>query len=376
MKLLVTAGGGGHFSPALSVLEVLGKNWEVLIVGRKYALEGEKTFSLEYQIAKNRNLPFVPLTTGKIQRKFTRYTIPSLIKIPFGLFRAFRIVSSFKPDAVLLFGGYVSFPVAISALLLRIPIIIHEQTLGAGLANKIISSFAQKICVSWPQSLEYFPKEKTILTGNPIRKEIIQQYKKKDLIEKFNLPKSSLPIIYITGGSSGSHTINEIVKGCIEQLLERFLVIHQTGETETYRDFLWLEEIKEKLPLDVRKRYVLKNFFSPSEVGLILQNSDLVVSRGGVNTISELIALSKMALIIPLSVSSSNEQIKNALFFKELGLGEMARQESLTSKSFFNLVTSMIEKKEKYKICESSKDLIKKDAVLRIVKIVKSASFK
>lgn len=365
MRLVITAGGGGHFSPCLSVLEACPKDWEVLIAGRKYALEGEETLSLEYQIAKDWNLPFVPLTTGKIQRKFTRYTIPSLIKIPFGFFQAFRIVSNFKPNVVLLFGGYVSFPIAISALFFRIPVIVHEQTLGAGLANKIISFFAQKICVSWPQSLEYFPKQKTILTGNPIRKQITQEYKKKE---------SSLPTIYITGGSSGSHAINEIVKGCIEKLLERFLVVHQTGETQTYRDFQVLEEIKKKLPLDVGERYVLKKFLSPSEVGLILQNSDLVVSRGGINTISELIALSKMAIIIPLSVSSSNEQIENALFFKELGLGEVVRQEDLTSDSFLNLIVRMIKKRKKYRILENKKDLIKKDAALQIIKIVESES--
>src|SRR5690348_2431659 len=108
MKLLIVAGGGGHFAPALAVIEQLPKDVEVLVVGRKHAFEGDEALSFEYQTAKQLQIPFVPLTTGRLQRKLTRHTLASLAKIPAGYFQAVAIVKKFKPDVVLSFGGYVS----------------------------------------------------------------------------------------------------------------------------------------------------------------------------------------------------------------------------------------------------------------------------
>src|SRR5436305_1641956 len=132
MKLLIVAGGGGHFAPALAVIEKLPKEIEILVVGRKYVFEGDRTLSLEYQTATKLRIPFKTLTTGRLQRKFTRYTFNSLLKIPIGLSQATNILTKFKPDAVLSFGGYISVPVTLAASILRIPLVLHEQTLEAG----------------------------------------------------------------------------------------------------------------------------------------------------------------------------------------------------------------------------------------------------
>src|SRR3989344_6654527 len=167
MKIAIT---GGHLSPALSVIEKLSKEDVVLFVGRKHVFEGDKGLSFEYKTITSLNIPFVELTTGRLQRKFTAHTLFSIVKIPYGLAQSFLILRKFKPDVVLGFGGYLSVPVVIAAHILRIPAIIHEQTQDAGLANRMLANYADRICISWETSAKYFPRGKTIFTGNPIRK--------------------------------------------------------------------------------------------------------------------------------------------------------------------------------------------------------------
>lgn len=195
---------GGHLTPALSIIEELGDSAQIIYIGRKHAIEGDKAVSLEYSTITNKNIPFTEIKTGRFQRSFTRRTVPSLARIPIGLAQATVILKKFSPDVVVGFGGYVSLPVAIAAKTLRIPVVIHEQTLEAGGANRLIGKFADKVCISFDSSAKYFPKEKIILTGNPIRDGIIHP-KKKFILETHD------PVIYITGGSQGSHFINHLI---------------------------------------------------------------------------------------------------------------------------------------------------------------------
>src|SRR3989344_5071506 len=216
MKIIIV---GGHLSPALSVLDALPKNWEILFVGRKYVFEGEKSLSLEYKIINDLKIPFEEISTGRLQRKFTKNTIPSLFKLPSGFFKAFGILRKFQPDVVLGFGGYLQIPVIFASFFLKIPVVLHEQTLESGFSNKICSPIAKKICISWESSVKFFPKTKTVLTGNPIR---------KDIIDKSQIPNSR-PLIYVTGGSSGSHFINSLIEQVLKKILIDFKLIHQTG---------------------------------------------------------------------------------------------------------------------------------------------------
>ena len=126
MKVVIT---GGHLTPALAVIEKIPKDWEVLFVGRKHAMEGEKEVSLEYQAIKSLGIKFVDLNAGRVQRSFSRHTIPSLLRIPKAYLKSLRILQNFKPDVILGFGGYVSVPIAIMGKLLGIPSVIHEQSL-------------------------------------------------------------------------------------------------------------------------------------------------------------------------------------------------------------------------------------------------------
>ena len=173
MKVLIAVGGGGHFSPALAVIKQMPKDWDVLLVGRKHTFEGDSALSLEYQTAQRLGLQFETITTGRLQRKLTRHTFSSLVKMPVGMAQAKKILAKYKPDVVLSFGGYISVPVVLAAAIQRLPIIIHEQTLQAGLANKIAARFAAKICISWEESAKFFPRSKVILTGNPLREEFL-----------------------------------------------------------------------------------------------------------------------------------------------------------------------------------------------------------
>ena len=341
MKLIIV---GGHLSPALAVIEALQKDVNVLFIGRKYVFEGSKTLSLEFRTITKRKIPFVSISTGRWQRKFTRFTIPSLLKFPFGILQSFLILKKFKPDVVLSFGGYLSLPVGIAAFILRIPIVIHEQTLEAGIANKVLSIFAKTVCISWETSRKYFPKSKVILTGNPMRKFEIRN-------SKFEIRNDNeLPILYITGGSSGSHFINTLVEGCITQLLEKYVVIHQTGDAEVYRDFDRLQKLCEGLPSELKSRYTITKFVEPENVGSVIKMADLVVSRGGINTITELILLKKPSLLIPLPSSQKSDQNKNALYLKSLGLAEIFYQDSLNPRKFIEILIEMIDNIDRYKI--------------------------
>lgn len=367
MKLAII---GGHLSPALAVIDSLSKDTQILFIGRKHIFEGDSATSLEHNIIKSLKIPFASISAGRLQRKFTKHTIPSLLKIPHGIVQSFCILRSFKPDVVLGFGGYLSLPVILSAFVLRIPVVIHEQTLEAGLSNKIASLFAKKICISWESSRNYFPARKTVLTGNPIRKELLNLPSKSSISNlQFSIKDKKLPLIYITGGSSGSHFINTLVEGCIKELLEKFIVVHQTGESK-YKDFERLESLRGSLSQEFKDRYILKKFIDSSDVGSIMQKANLLISRSGINTITELIYFEKPAILIPIPFSQNNEQLKNALFFKSLGLGEVLTQDSLNSAKMLQKVKEMINNINKYKIKNESNTLIRKDAAQKIIETI------
>lgn len=340
MKLIII---GGHLAPALSVLEVLPKNIKVLFVGRKYALEGDNALSLEYRTISALGIPFVGLNTGRLQRKVTKFTLLSLLKLPFGIIKSFLILLTFKPDVVVGFGGYVSIPVSFCAFLLGIPIIIHEQTMEAGLANRIISKFAKKVCISWNTSRKYFPKNKIVLTGNPIRKFIT-------LNSKFSIFNNNLPTIYITGGSSGSHAINALTEEIIEQLLLFCNVIHQTGDAQKYHDFDRLIKIRNNLPETLRENYIIQKLIDPAGIGDILKSSDLIISRSGMNTVSELVYFEKPAILIPLPFSQHDEQLKNAKFLEKIGLGTVLQQRTLSGKRLLNSIRAKLNNISRFKL--------------------------
>jgi UDP-N-acetylglucosamine--N-acetylmuramyl-(pentapeptide) pyrophosphoryl-undecaprenol N-acetylglucosamine transferase len=352
---------GGHLTPALSVIEELPKDAEVIYIGRKYALEGDKAISLEFTTITTKGIAFFNLSTGRFQRQITRHTIPSLSKIPLGFFHALKILRSFRPDVVVGFGGYVSFPVIVAAKSLGIPVVIHEQTFAAGAANKAAAKFATKICISFESSAKFFPKEKTVLTGNPIRKTITSPGKKF-------VPSVKGSIIYITGGSLGSHFINQLVGEVLPHLVDKYVVVHQTGGATEFNDFERLNILRDGLNAN-QEKYIVSKFFSPEEIGSIMKSASLIVSRAGVNSVSEIIVLKKPALLIPLPISQKDEQLKNAEFVKKMGLGEVVEQKDLNPEEFLFRINSMMQNIENYKLSDSAKHF-PKNAAKKIVEII------
>jgi UDP-N-acetylglucosamine--N-acetylmuramyl-(pentapeptide) pyrophosphoryl-undecaprenol N-acetylglucosamine transferase len=360
---------GGHLSPAFAVIEKLKKD-EILFIGRKHALSDDKALSLEFRICEAFKIPFSEIKTSKFIRKSFTKTFFSLFNLPVGTTQSLKILKKFKPDVVLGFGGYVSIPVIIAAKILKIPVVIHEQTLGAGIANKVVARVANKVCISWPTSKPFFPKSKTILTGNPIRLELVEKNSEKKVF------KNSLPTIYITGGSLGSHAINMYVEKNLSELLKIANIIHQTGDASKYLDFDRLLELKNALEKDIVERYLIMKFVSTEDLSDFYRQADLVISRSGINTISELIHFKKPALLIPLPIGQKNEQLKNAIFYKELGLGEVVLQNKLASDKFLSIVKQMLLGLEKYKGKKSGEDLIRRDAADQIILVLKNVARK
>lgn len=377
MKVLITAGGGGHFSAALAVIERMPKDWEILLVGRKYTFEGDDALSLEYQTAKRLNLPFETITTGRLQRKFTIRTFISLSKMPLGFAQAKSVIKRFHPNVILSFGGYVSVPVVLSAAYLKIPVVVHEQILHAGLANKIAARYAAKICISWEQSARFFPKGKTVLTGNPLRKTFIEQIRNEYADGRGLHESRSSLLIYVTGGSGGAHGINVLIEKCLVKLLEKYRVIHQTGDAKEYGDYDRLVTLRDHLSNELNSRYAIKKFIEPENVSTVLSRSDLVISRSGINTVTELLYLGKPSLLIPLPFGQHNEQLSNARFVKDLGLGEVIDQLTTTPDDLLQKIDDMASNLGKYKSHKkNAMHVIHPDAAEKIIKEVEYAKEK
>lgn len=366
-KIVIT---GGHLTPALAVIERLPKkDWDIIFIGRKYALEGEKTLSVEYKTTRKLGIPFISITAGRVQRSLTRYTLISLLKVPIGLIQSFYWLNKLKPKVILSFGSYVALPVALAGWVLRIPVVTHEQSVVSGLATKIIARFARKVCVSWPQTKEDFPEDKTVLTGNPIRKEIIKKYQVSNI--KYQISDEKLPLIYITGGNLGAHAINEIVSQILPKLLEKYRIIHQCGESETYRDFENLSSIIYHLSPDLRKRCFLTKYVGPEDIGWVLNSADLVISRAGANTVTELAVLGKPAILIPLPWVGQNEQMENARILENMRTAIILPQEKLTSQTLFQHILILIKNIDDYQAnAQKAKQLVDSGAVDNLVKVV------
>ncbi len=328
MKILVT---GAHFTPAVATIEQLNKmdKVEVVYVGRKTTQEGDRTQSIESNVLPEMGVKFIPIITGRLQRSLTIFTFFSLLKIPIGFLQALFIVLRERPEVILSFGGYVAVPVVIAAWLFSIPIIIHEQTLVSGLANRISAIFADKIAVSFKET--DFKGEKVVLTGLPIRRSIIKT------INSTSGKNSGLPTILVVGGNQGSHIINLALEGCLRELTKKTMIYHQTGDSK-YRDYERLSKLE-------NDNYKVFRFIN-SNWGKVLGKCDLVISRAGINTLTELSLLGKPALVIPIP---NAEQNRNARYFEELGLARVLPQTKLSSEALLENVMIMLKSLDRLK---------------------------
>ncbi|KKS94977.1 MAG: hypothetical protein UV71_C0015G0007 [Microgenomates group bacterium GW2011_GWC1_43_13] len=331
-KIVLT--GGHAATTAVAVTEEIksaGLGWELYWIGVKDAIEGKKLTTLESEVLPGLGVKFLPLTTGRIQRRFTVWTIPSILKIPFGTLQAFYYLLKVRPSVVLSFGGFASFPVAICARFLGIPLVIHEQTSAAGRANLLSAKLASVIAVSREKSMRFYPSEKCELTGNPVMEEITKV--------KPKLMPGNPPVIFITGGSRGSQRINAALEKILKRLLIKYKLIHQTGGLD-YRRF---SDIKQKLPQALRDNYEVFIRVNPRKIHEVYRKSDIVVARAGANTVSEIMTVRRPAIFIPLPISYMSEQMENAIVAKDWGIAKIIPQETLTPEILLKNIENSID---------------------------------
>ncbi|MFC4035690.1 glycosyltransferase [Streptomyces polygonati] len=323
-RLIVTGGGtGGHTYPALTAIRTLqsrlarnGGTLDVLWIGTEDGLEA--------RVAPAEGIAFATVVTGKIRRSSNPLKMVSpanvrdMARVPLGVAQARKIVAGFRPDVVLATGGYVAVPAGLAARLCHRPLVLHEQTVRLGLANRKLAGSATRIAVSSESSLPLLPesvRDIAVVTGNPIRPEVLTGHPGK-AVEALGLRgfDQRLPTVYVTGGAQGSQQINDVVRDALPWLLERANVIHQCGPAN-------VEDLRRNSALlhpGLAQRYHLTGFVGP-ELPDVLALADLVISRSGAGTLAELTALGKPAVFIPLASSAGNEQAHNARHLEDAG---------------------------------------------------------
>ncbi len=343
----MTGGGtGGHVSPALAVIRAiqdLAKNqsWQPVFryIGSKRGIESK--------LATEAGLEFVGVESGKLRRAikisgyFTKENLLDIFRIPVGVIQSLWQVWKFRPDVVLSTGGYVSVPPVIAAWLLRVPVITHEQTVQIGLANKITARFAKRIALTFEgaaQELSPKLRRKSFVTGNPVRNIIFNGSREKAReFCGFDPADDNLPAIYVTGGAQGARIINRAVESELGNLLGICRVIHQCGQQPAgdEQDYDKLENIAQTLSPELRRRYWLTRFVG-DEIGDIFALADLVVSRAGAGTVTEVSTLGKAAIFIPLVPTGGDEQTRNAQRSVDIGAAIIIPQAEMSGERLIN----------------------------------------
>jgi len=302
MKIIISGGGtGGHIYPAVSIANTLKARFpdaEILFVGAEGRMEMEKVPAAGYAI--------VGLPVAGLQRKLTWKNVWLPFKLLKSVRRAKHIIDNFKPDVVVGVGGYASAPVLWAAQRKKIPTLLQEQNSYAGVTNKFLGKRAAKICVAYEGMDRFFPAKKIILTGNPVRKELEDRCEDKEsALEYFQLQPNKKTVLVI-GGSLGARTINRGIQNGLEQLINADIqIIWQTG---TY----YYGAIKRQLKqTDTKKTVWCADFITRMDYAYAA--ADLVVSRAGAGSVSELCLLKKAAILIPSPNVAEDHQTKNAL---------------------------------------------------------------
>ncbi len=264
---------------------------------------------IEKSMALKAGLNYAGISCGKMRRYFSWQNFIDFFKVPIGFLEAIRILRKFKPDVVFSKGGYVGMPVTLAAAKLKIPIIVHESDVVPGLANKIAFRFADKICISFEETKKFVKRyaKKVVLTGNPVRKSLLGG--DKDKAYRLTGFDKHRPVILVMGGSQGALQINNLVRAGMDELLKKFQIIHIRG--------------RGNLDISLHKKGYVQYEYVDENLKDFYALSELVVSRGGANSLCEIAFLKKKALIIPLGTAGSRgDQIENAkVFARKFGWG-------------------------------------------------------
>lgn len=356
MKKIVMTGGGtaGHVTPNIALMPALRKEgFEISYIG---SYDG-----IEKRLIEEQGVPYYGISSGKLRRYFNPKNFSDPFRVIKGYGQSIKLLKKIKPDVVFSKGGFVSVPVVLAAKFCRIPAIIHESDITPGLANKLAIPGAVKVCCNFPETLNYLPKEKAVLTGSPIRQELLKG--SADAGRTYcKFPEASKPVILIIGGSSGSRAINNTVRELLPQLLPDYNVIHLCGKGNLDTS---LTQTAGYLQLE----------YANHELADLFALSDLVISRAGANAICELLALHKPNILIPLSANASRgDQILNANSFQAQGFSYVLEEENLSPETLRSAITHVIAEKESY--ISAMKNSQTRDSIETIVNLILDASNK
>lgn len=325
MRILISGGGtGGHIYPALAVGRALQARYdaELLFLGDAHGLET--------RIVPSSGVPFVGIQAGKLRRYLSPGTLTDLGRIPIGMGQALGVVRKFRPDAVFTSGGYVSVPAGMAARLMRAPLVMHQQDVPPNLANKLLTPLASRISVSFPDSLRYFPRERSALTGNPVREAILAVVESDPAAQKARLGLDpTLPLLLVTGGSQGARHLNQVTVEALPDLLPNCQVLHISGQLTYAETSAAAESVLATMPA-LRPRYVLSAYLE-REMPDALSAADVVLCRSGAATLAELAVLGRPSLLIPLPPGfGGSPQAVNAEMFRQAGAAEVILDRDLT----------------------------------------------
>ena len=333
MKIIVSGGGtGGHIYPALTLIDAIKSkrpDAEFLYVGTQKGLEAD--------IVPKAGINFTALNLeGGLERRFTLENFSRAANAIWSIKHASDIVKNFKPNVVVGTGGYVCGPILLAASLMKVPTLIQEQNAVAGVTNKILSKFVNKIAVGTRDALKNFPADKTVYTGNPIRAQVIDA-KKSDGLREFGFT-DDLPIVLISGGSRGARSINnamiDVLKSAAQKNSAQFL--HVTGKGE-------FDAVTEKLSdvLDAPNIKVVPYLYNmPTAMAM----TDLAIFRAGATGLAELTARGIPSILIPYPFAAENHQEFNARSLVEAGAARMILNKDLTAEILSATIDELLTK--------------------------------
>ncbi len=334
-SIVFTGGGtGGHVFPALAVVEELKSLWQ----GRIVWIGSNK--GIERQLLEATGIPFFGIPAGKLRRYFSIKNIIDIFRVIGGLAVSLHILARERPLLLFSKGGYVSVPPVIAARLLGIRVITHESDAQPGLATRINSRFAEKILISFSESAGYFSdkmRKRVVQVGNPVRKDLFEG-KKKCGRHLVGCPENK-KVLLVLGGSQGSAQINYLIRNNLDRLTKACFVVHQAGRVD-FRE-------------GKQQNYFTAPFFG-DELKHLLAAADLVVCRAGANTLWELAALGKPAVLIPLPRSASRgDQLLNAEIFARNGAAVVLPENDTSGIRLLEIILDLLDNKKKLKQMES-----------------------
>ena len=351
MKKIILTGGGtaGHVTPNLALLPSLKElGYEIHYIG---------TYNgIERKLVEGAGIPYDGISSGKLRRYFDLKNFSDPFRVIKGYMEARSLMKKYKPDVVFSKGGFVAVPVVLAAKHYKIPTIIHESDMTPGLANKICIPSAAKVCCNFPETLQYLPKEKAVLTGSPIRRELLEGDRLTGL-QHAGL-SADKPVILVIGGSLGAVAVNNAVRSLLPRLLPHFQIIHICGKGHLDESLIGQEGYVQYEYVDAPLRH-------------LFAAADLMVSRAGANSICEILALRKPNVLIPLSAAASRgDQILNARSFEKQGFSTVLEEETVTDDTLFDAISRTYAERQKF--IDAMSKSAHSDAVSTIIGLIES----